>query len=186
MTYTNDYYRTQFSKNISTLRELTADADHTLLNTMPAPGKWCIGEIVDHLLISGGKYLDVLEAKLNNNPDALKKGSGPYSHPFLMRLFIKMVGPESKRKVPTIKPFEPHDHNNFDKEGLLNDFESLNTRFINLVDIADKHQLDLGEIKVGNPIYPIWKMSISGCFAINEAHQRRHLGQIEKILEARA
>lgn len=186
MTYTNDYYRTQFTKNTSTLKELMKDVDHTLLNTIPAPGKWCIGEIVDHLLLAGGRYADVLEAKLGDNPKNLKKGTGPYSHSVLIRLFIKVVSPEFKRTVPTIPPFVPHDHKNFDKKGLLSDFESLNNRFIELVDIADKHQLDLGKIKVGNPIYPIWKMSISGCLAINEAHQRRHFDQVERILRAKA
>ncbi len=184
MTYTNDFYRTQFAKNTTVLNELLNDVDHSLLNTIPTPGKWCIGEIVDHLLIAGGRYLDVLEPKLNEHPDSLKKGPGPYSHPFLISLFIKLVSPEFKRKVPTIPPFVPHDHKNFDKERLLSDFEALNNRFIQLVDIADKHQLDLGKIKIGNPIYPIWKMSISGCLAINEAHQRRHFGQIERVLVA--
>tara|TARA_R110000868_G_scaffold408293_7_gene691077 strand:+ start:27031 stop:27591 length:561 start_codon:yes stop_codon:yes gene_type:complete len=182
--YTNDFYRTQFSSNLDVLKKMVHDVDHKLLNTVPAPGKWCIGEVIDHLLIIGGRYLEVLEAKLNDRPESLRKGSGPYSHSFLIRLFIKVVSPEYKRKTPTIAPFKPHDHKNFDKNTLLSDFESLNKRFLALIDIADEYELDLGKIKVGNPIYPIWKMSISGCLAINEAHQRRHFGQIERVLEA--
>lgn len=180
--YTNEFYKSQFSGNLETLKNLLQDVDHTLLNTVPAPGKWCIGEIVDHLLITGGRYAEVLENKLNDNPGSLKKGNGPYSHPFLMRKFIGIVSPEYQRNMPTIKPFEPHDHKNFDKESLLTQFETLNNRFLKLIDLADEYQLDLGNIKVGNPIYPIWKMPVSGCFALNEAHQRRHFGQIERIL----
>lgn len=183
MEYTNEFFRSGFSSNIQTLNNLLKDVDQKLLNTIPAPGKWCIGEIVDHLLITGGKYADVLEAKLTNNPDALKKGSGPYSHPFLMRKFIGIVSPDYQRNMPTIKPFEPHDHKNFDKDSLLSQFGILNNRYLKLIELADERQLDLGAIKVGNPIYPIWKMPVSGCFALNEAHQRRHFGQIERILE---
>lgn len=73
MQYTNGFFRDGFSSNTQTLKELLKDVDHKLLNTIPAPGKWCIGEIVDHLLITGGKYIDVLEAKLANNSDTLKK-----------------------------------------------------------------------------------------------------------------
>ena len=182
--YTNEFYKAQFSSNIETLKNLLQDVDHTLLNTVPAPGKWCIGEIVDHLLITGGRYADVLENKLNDNPSDLQKGEGPYTHPFLMRKFIGIVSPEYQRNMPTIKPFEPHDHKNFDKDSLLTQFETLNNRFLKLIGIADEHQLDLGKIKVSNPIYPIWKMPVSGCLALNEAHQRRHFGQIERILEA--
>lgn len=181
--YTNEYFRSQFSTNSKILHDLLIDSDSDTINKVPAPGKWSIGEIVDHLIISGGRYVEVLDLKLTIDPGSLRKGTGPYSHPFLMRMFIKMVSPESQKKVPTIKPFEPQDHKNFDKEPLLKQFEAMNNRFLELIDIADKHQLDLGNIKVGNPIYPIWKMPISGCFALNEAHQRRHFGQIEKILK---
>ncbi|MEQ9309061.1 MAG: DinB family protein [Balneolaceae bacterium] len=184
--YTNEYYRSQYSSNLETLSSILQNTDHTLINTVPAPGKWCIGEIVDHLIITGIKYAVVLEEKLSGDLALLKKGAGPYSHPFLMRQFIKIVSPEYQRNMPTIKPFEPHDHKNFEKESLLKQFEMLNNRFLKLIDLADKHQLDLGKIKVGNPIYPIWKMPISGCLALNEAHQRRHFGQIERILESAA
>lgn len=182
--YTNEYFRTQFSSNTETLSSLLRDVDQTLINTVPAPEKWCMGEIVDHLLITGGRYAEVLEIKLNEPPDTLKKGSGPYSHPFLMRKFINIVSPEYQRAMPTIKPFEPHDHKNFDKDSLLKQFETLNNRFLTMIDLADDHQLDLEKIKVGNPIYPIWKMPVSGCFALNEAHQRRHFGQIKRVLES--
>lgn len=182
--YTNEYYRTQFSANIDALTKLIQDVEPSLINSVPAPGKWCIGEVIDHLLIAGGKYADVLEAKIQENPDVLPNGSGPYSHPFLIRQFIKIVSPEYKRKMPTIAPFEPNDYKNFDKDSLLRDFIKMNERYIALIDLADKNQLHLGKIKVGNPVYPIWKMNISGCLAINEAHQRRHFGQIERILAA--
>lgn len=101
-----------------------------------------------------------------------------------MRKFIGVVSPDYQRNMPTIKPFEPHDHKNFDKDSLLSQFETLNNRYLKLLDVADEYQLDLGNIKVGNPIYPIWKMPVSGCFALNEAHQRRHFGQIERVLES--
>jgi len=184
--YTNEYYRTQFISNMETLSRQLNGVDRITVNTIPAPKKWCIGEIVDHLLLAGRRYVEVLEAKLSNQPESQQKGSGPYTHPLLIRYFIKIVSPELKRNVPTIKPFEPHHDMNFDPETLIQEFEALNTRFLSLVDIADKHHLDLGAIKVGNPIIPFWKMSISGCLAINEAHQRRHFGQIERILEVKS
>lgn len=182
--YTNEYYRSQYSSNLEKLSSILQNTDHSLINTIPAPGKWSIGEIVDHLLITGSKYAVVLEEKLSGDLAVLKKGTGPYSHPFLMRKFIKIVSPEYQRNMPTIKPFEPHDHKNFEKESLLKQFETLNNRFLKLIELADDHQLDLGKIKVGNPIYPIWKMPISGCLALNEAHQRRHFGQIEGVLSS--
>ncbi len=184
--YTNEYYRTQFTSNMKTLSQMLNGVDAITVNTVPAPGKWCIGEIVDHLLITGTSYAEVLEANLNEHPETLKKGEGPYKHSFFLSFFIKVVSPEFRRNVPTVPPFEPHDHKNFDKDTLLKEFEALNTRFLALLDIADEHQLHLGSIKVGNPLYSFWKMSISGCLAVSEAHQRRHFGQIERILQAKS
>lgn len=182
--YTNQYYRSQFTSNTNLLDRLIGELDRTLINTKPTEKKWCIGEVVDHLLITGGRYLEVLETALKENPELLQKGDGPYTHSLLLRYFIKVVSPEFKPKIPTLAPFVPHEHMNFNKELLLDEFEILNNRFLCLVDLADSHRLDLGSIKVGNPIYPFWKMSVSSCFAVNEAHQRRHFRQIQRILNS--
>lgn len=180
--YTNDYYINAFSEAKETANNLVASLSLEEFNTPPAEGKWCIGEIISHLIQTDEEYLAVLEEKLLSDGSDFKKGSGPYTHPIHLRWFIKIVSPEFKKAVPTLPPFEPKAIKNLDKILLLEEFLAIQDRYLALVKKAADENLHLGKIKVGNPIYPFIKMSVSACLAVNEAHQRRHFQQIEQIL----
>tara|TARA_R110002124_G_scaffold287013_3_gene469694 strand:+ start:3449 stop:3997 length:549 start_codon:yes stop_codon:yes gene_type:complete len=180
--YTNDYYIQAFTSAKDTIHSLVDDVDQAIFSTPPAENKWCIGEILSHLIQTDKEYLTVLEDKILGDTSDLKKGNAPYKHPIHIRWFIKVVSPEFKRAVPTIPPFEPIEAKKMDKDRLLKEFDEIQDRYLSLIRKADKENLHLGKIKVGNPIYPIIKMSISACLAVNEAHQRRHFQQIRRIL----
>ncbi len=180
--YTNEFYREGFTKAKSTLASLVEDLDAKQFSTRPSAEAWCAGEIVSHLINAGNLYLGVMDARLKNGVNTLAKGMGPYKHPWHLRLFINMVSPQSERKIKTIPPFEPVDVEELDKETLLSAFNELQDHFLELVDIADTNQVDLAKVKVSNPVYAFIKMNLSSCFAIMEAHQRRHFQQIERTI----
>lgn len=180
--YTNDFYIQAFTSAKKNISNLVADIDDRMFNTPPAEDKWCIGEIISHLIQTDKEYLEVLEDKILGDTSNLKKGNGPYKHPLHLRWFIKVVSPEFKKAVPTLPPFEPIAIKDLDKSQLLEEFKAIQDRYLAIISKAEKENLHLGKIKVGNPIYPFIKMSVSACLAVNEAHQRRHFQQIEKIL----
>lgn len=180
--YTNDYYIQAFTSAKDTIHSLVDDIDAAAFNTPPAEGKWCIGEIISHLIQTDKEYLLALEAKISDNVSMLPKGTGPYKHPIHMRLFIKVVSPEFKKAVPTLPAFEPIETKKLNKDQLLKEFDEIQDRYLAIIGKADKENLHLGKIKISNPIYSFLKMSVSACLAINEAHQRRHFQQIENIL----
>jgi len=180
--YTNDFYIQAFTSAKETIHTLMVNTDNQVFNTPPAEGKWCIGEIISHLIQTDKEYLTVLENKILGDTSDLKKGAGPYTHPIHLRWFIKIVSPEFKMAVPTLPPFEPKAIKDLDKSLLLEEFEVIQNRYLTLLEKAAEENLHLGKIKVGNPIYPFVKMSVSACLAVNEAHQRRHFQQIERIL----
>ncbi len=180
--YTNEFYREGFINAKTILASLAENLDDTKFSTRPSASAWCVGEVVSHLINAGSIYSEVLEAKLSNGLDGFPKATGPYKHPWHLRLFIKTVSPEFQRKVKTIPPFEPVRVEELDKEKLLSDFNELQDRFLKLIDIAEAHNIDLAKVKVSNPIYSIFKMSLSSCFAVMEAHQRRHFQQIERTI----
>lgn len=180
--YTNDFYRERFNSAKSVLPSLIEDLDDTQFSTRPNASAWCVGEVVSHLINAGNLYLGVLEDKMNDGTDSLPKGSGPYEHPWHLRLFIKTVSPEFRRKVKTLRPFEPMKVEDLDRQKLLSEFDDLQDRFLKLVDIAATNQVDLAKVKVSNPVYAILKMNLSSCLAIMEAHQRRHFQQIEHTI----
>lgn len=180
--YTYDFYIQAFTSAKKDVHELIDDIDTSTFNTSPAEGKWCIGEVVSHLIQTGAQYLSVMERRLSEESLALKEDTKPFKHPFHLQWFIRFVSPTNKRGIPTLPPFEPLSKKDLDKANLLKEFDAIQDRFIAIAERGKKEQLHLGKIKTGNPVYPILKMSISSCLAINEAHQRRHFEQIKAIL----
>lgn len=182
--YTNNFYTEGFNSAKARVNELIDPLDLKTFNTPPKKGSWCVGEVLSHLIKTGNQYVSVLESKLLKGTAGLAKGSGPYTHPVHLKWFIKVVSPEFNPKIPTFPVFEPISIKELDKQELLKGFNSIQDRFINVIKTAETENLDLGKIKVGNPVFPILKMSISSCLAINEAHQRRHFEQIKRAIAA--
>ena len=181
MAYTNEFFIRGFEQAATTMHELVDGLDDLSFRTPPAEGKWCVGEIMSHLLHTGGLYLNALHDKLDGDTAHLARGKDNYTHGFFMRFFIKAVSPENTRKLPTVAPFEPDPVEGLDKEKLLSDFDALQQAFIAVVEKADREDLDLSRIKIPNPVYPMIKMPVSAALAVQEAHQRRHLEQIRAI-----
>jgi len=48
--YTNDFYIQGFTSAKKTIHELVDSIDNQTFNTPPAEDKWCIGEIISHLI----------------------------------------------------------------------------------------------------------------------------------------
>ncbi len=179
--YTNDFFVDGFNNAADTMHQLVDDMDQDTFSTPPADGKWCVGEIIHHLLLTGGLYLAEFHDVLDGDTDHLAHGGGPYKHGFLMRLFIRTVSPENSRNIPTVSVFKPDPVKGLDKEKLLSDFDALQEAFIAVVEKASRENLDLGAIRMPNPVYPLLKMPVSAALAVQEAHQRRHLEQIRAI-----
>lgn len=182
--YTNNFYTEGFHSAKATIHELVDPLDLTTFNTPPKKGSWCAGEVVSHLIKTGNQYVSVLESKFSGDTTGLAKGSGPYTHPIHLKWFTKAVSPEFKLKMPTFPVFEPVSIKELDKLELLKELDSIQDRFIEIIKTAESENLDMGRIKVGNPVFPILKMSMSSCLAINEAHQRRHFEQIKRAVKA--
>lgn len=64
----------------------------------------------------------------------------------------------------------------------MGDFFELQERWIELAARADG--LDLAAVKIRSPIAPVLRFSLGQCFAINAAHERRHVWQARRVREA--
>lgn len=179
--YTNAFYLNSFEQSKETAQQILAKVDDELFKKKPSPTAWCIAEVLSHINVATGAYLAPMEKKLQQTPNSLPKGSGPYSHPWHFRLLISAVSPESKRKIKTFSIFEPNQIGDLDRATLEEGYVENMDRFCALLNTAVEHELDLGKIKIGNPMVKWVKMSLSACMAVNEAHIRRHLDQIKRL-----
>lgn len=179
--YTYDYFLTAFEQAKNTASELTESVSENVYLKKPTEDKWCMGEILSHLVQAGNEYLPQIQKGLSKPNDQLEIGGEPFTPNYFFRWFIKIVSPEYKREVPTVKPFEPKQADKIDKEMVLADFITLQDELISLLKRCKLEQLNLDRIKTRNPIVKLVPMSLTACFAIQEAHQRRHFAQMRDL-----
>ena len=173
--YTNQNFRDSF-KNLKTeLDSMLESVDNALFG-------WCIGEVISHINKTTDLYLGQMEPAFKGDLSALPKGTDPYSLPWTMRIFVKVVSPDFNPKVKTFPVFSPEKKADLDRKALMIHYHHNMDRFLHIVEMAETHSLNLDKIKVRNPVVKFLKMSISACLAIHAAHTKRHLGQIGRLV----
>ena len=181
--YTYDYLLEAFTQAKNTAETLVDAVSDEVFLQKPAEDKWCMGEILNHLTQAGSEYLPQIKKGLDKPDEDLPKSSGPFTPNFLFRWFIDQVSPENRRKLPTVTAFEPVEGPTMNKKDVLNGFLKLQDEIIHILKKAKLEQLDLDHIKTRNPIVKFVPMSLTSCFAIQEAHQRRHFEQMKELKE---
>ncbi|SMO77869.1 DinB family protein [Gracilimonas mengyeensis] len=184
MQYTYQYFSDALEDAKKQAQTLVSDLDKETFLRRPAEDKWCIGEILSHLVQAGNQYYGQINARLSEPDASLIKGKPPFEPGFVFRWFIRQVSPQNKRPLPTVPSFEPVDQPDLDKEVVLQDFLELQDKLLASLKSAELQALDLDRIKTKNPVVKFVPMSLTSCFGITEAHQRRHFEQIRNLREA--
>lgn len=180
--YTYDYFIKQFQDaKLYSSNQIEA-IDDELFSLSPQPGKWCIGEIVEHLNLTAEVYLPSIKKSIDSADDELKFGGEPFQLGFFMKKFYHYVSPEYSGKVPTNKNFQPAKVENLSRNEIQQKFSSIQDEFLHLVRKAQVEQIALDKVTMRNPIIKLLKMDTNAAFAIMEAHQRRHFSQIKDII----
>jgi hypothetical protein len=138
-------------------------------------------EILSHLVQAGNEYYPQIKKALDKKDDKLAKGNEPFTPGLLFRWFIGQVSPENRRKLPTVSSFEPSHISELDSNKTLSDFLNLQDSFIHILKRAKLEGFDLDHIKARNPILKIIPMSLTACFGVADAHQRRHFDQMRAL-----
>jgi hypothetical protein len=166
-------------ESCSQLRLLPLDE----LHTGPAPKRWSVMEVVQHMNLSSGHYhkrLQKLYADENNGLRFRTRYTpgrwGDYS--------TKAMDPKADGTISwrmrTMAMFEPR---NVANSGLqaLDEFEAMLHGFMGLLERARTRGLE-GE-KVTSTLGPILRFKAGDAFRFPIAHQTRHFLQIERTLE---
>lgn len=180
--YHNQFFIDQFESIKQELREILSGVDDDLFVSLPANGGWCIGEVISHVNKTTDLYLGQMEAGFNQPTDTLPKGSNNYSLPWSMRKFVQVVSPGYKPKIKTFPAFYPEKRAEMDRIKVEQHFYKNMDRFIAIAKRSEAEDLDLDKIKVRNPIVKLIKMSLSACLTIHDAHTRRHIEQIKRLI----
>ncbi|MEZ5346956.1 MAG: DinB family protein [Pyrinomonadaceae bacterium] len=173
---------------ISNIREINREVaevfgglSHSQLNWKPDKNSWSIAQCLEHLIVTNDLYFKNIEKVADGTHRNNLYSAVPLVPDLIGFVMKKVLSPEWKWKVRTLKMFEPSYSEVSEK--VLKDFEKNQTRFIELLDKT--RATEYKKIKVSEPVGPAVNLRLIDAFEILVVHERRHFGQAKRILESR-
>jgi hypothetical protein len=166
--------------------ELAAEADAFVspltdrqFTWRPSPETWSIAHCIDHLNATARTYLPALDEGI---ADAIRRGlyaEGPFRYNWIGRVFVWTVEPPPrfKSKAPTAflpSPSRP-------RAEIMAAFRAYQLQFVDR--LRQANGLDLARARVSSPIAKWLKLPLGSGFALQVAHERRHLWQARRVAE---
>lgn len=148
-------------------------------NWQVTPGRWSIGQCVEHLNITTERYLPVLRAGIAAARGSGRLASGPFPLGLLERAFLRMIEPPPRMKAKAPKAFVASAR--LDTGATLERWGKLNQDFEACVRSADG--VDLRRVKIRSQFAPM-SLSLGATLSILLAHQRRHIWQARDVRNA--
>ena len=158
---------------------VTGGLDRERFNWTPAPGRWSIGQCVEHLNITAERYQPVLRQAMSAARERGQLKSGPFALGLFERWFMQTMEPPVRFRTRTPKAFVASPA--LDPQQTVERFYVLHDSLRDCIASADG--LDLRVIKVRSQFGPI-SWSLNGTFAILLAHARRHIWQAREVRNA--
>jgi hypothetical protein len=157
--------------------ELLTGLSYSQLNWQPA-GQWSIANCVDHLIVAGSDSVShIRESTRHGLAQGLLSG-GPFRYGIFERWFVRQMEPPPKIKMKAPRAYAPLGR---DPNDLMPDFLKLQDQLVECIRAAEG--VDLLRVKVPNPVSRWIKFSLGQEFALNAAHERRHLWQARRVKE---
>lgn len=153
-------------------------ADPDLLLQEPAPGKWSVVQVLEHLNSYGRYYLLAIEKSLQKEKPAVEL----FKPGWLGNYFTKLMKP-GENGVITNKMQSPKNHRpgrNLDVFPVLNSFLEQQHYLLDLLEQAKGK--NIGSIRTPISISRFIKLKAGDTFRFFIAHEQRHFVQINNIL----
>jgi len=174
---------------IAQVRAVKADAEALVagmtdrqFNWREAPGRWSVGQCLDHLNVAVGKTLPRFDSSIEEARARGWMGQGPFTYSRFARWMIGSMEPPAKRRYTTSKIFVPSDAATLRVAEILPEFLRVRDELIARLERSEG--LDLKRARVTSPVSRFFRMSLGGYFGFVIAHERRHLWQARQVMAA--
>jgi len=155
--------------------------DPGVLTESPAPGKWSVAQVIEHLNTYGRYYLPLIQKALkeSQHAPALEFKSG-----WLGNYFTNSMLPNKQGKVTNkMKAFKGHIPSpDIDSKQALDEFLKQQALLLELLEKAPHS--DINAIRIPISISKMIKLKLGDVFRFIIAHHQRHFVQIENTLAA--
>ena len=169
--------RAEFEAARNDARDLVAGIDDRAFNWRRAPGTWSMAECLDHLNLTGRKYLRALDRAIEDGRAKNLLAAGPFRYGLLERWIVRAMDAPPMFRIKAPKAFVPASEARLAES--LAAFVALQNEFQQRLAGADG--LDLRRVKARSPVSKHLRFSLGKAFAAIAAHQRRHLWQARQL-----
>jgi DinB superfamily len=158
-------------------KSLVAGYSQTDLTTRLESGSWSVAQCLDHLTRTTNAFAPAISSAIARAPRlttnrALRTGA-------LARLFIRNLEPPYRLRFKVPAPLVPSQH---DFNSAWSAFQESQAQLVKTIQSAAGLAID--QVRVESPVYARFSYNVYGALRMLTAHERRHLWQIEQILEA--
>jgi len=146
----------------------------------PAPGSWSIAECLDHLATANRVYLEAMRGAAERARAHGRQRRGPAAPGIIGRWFVRSFEPPPRIKSRAPRKIQPRQAPSL-ADASARFFEAQNEVREFLRRYAD---IDLARVRFPNPLVPGIRFSLATGLHVIPAHERRHLWQARRVLEA--
>jgi len=144
----------------------------------PAPDKWNIAMVIQHLINNNEPYFGIIRKKISEYK-GVANNDREFKHTFWGKFLYKMVTPETiTKKLKTPKPFRPDPDP--DITTLAARFDANQQELLSI--IGESRKVDAQKVFVRSPAAWIMRFHIADALAALSVHELRHLKQIQNMI----
>jgi DinB superfamily len=176
----------QLTQAVADIRRVTQERFRPLsedqLNRGPAPGKWSVGQCLEHLNIIGGLYLPVMNQRLRRAQERGTQPADTVKHGYFgKKLTDAMLVPAREKPLKTPQQFAPSGSRlpRTVVEVFLRQLDDLDHQ------LQQARKVNANAVRIPNAIFPLLRLRLTDQFAFLIAHLQRHVAQAERVLDAR-
>lgn len=169
----------QLTAVVKDAQALCAPLSAETFNWQPGPGRWSMGQCLEHLNTTERAFLPRIHEAIERVRASGKRSAGPTRIGFFMRWFIREMEPPPKRRFRTKPAFVPPSV--LRKDAVLAEFTALHDQLLQYLEGVNGY--DLGSVKIGSPFAPLLRYNLGAAFALIAAHDRRHLWQAREVVK---
>jgi hypothetical protein len=175
-----DDFRRQFDLLADEADAIVAPLSDRQFTWQPSPDRWSVAHCLDHLNVTARLYLPALDEGI---ADAIRQGlygEGPFTYGWMARLFAGMLEPPPRIRMKAPATFQPPPGRT--RHEIMAAFRAYKVQYIDR--LRQANGLDLSRARVRSPAASWIRMPLGSGFAVVSAHERRHLWQARRVMEA--
>jgi DinB superfamily len=171
-------FAAEYREHHDRVAELVRPLDPERLLRRPAPGKWSVGEVLEHLTLMDTLFLEAVQPLLRTARADAGAAAREWKPTFVGKLIAgSLQRPRPLKSARAGLPVKP-------RGGVAEAFLAGDMRFAQM--LSETSGLDWNAVRVRPPVVPWFplKMNLGDVFNVHRVHVARHQQQIERTIVA--